>query len=76
MHAVRCLECGETRWSLFSGTFEHLLAEPCQVCGGETVIERRRPGTAPRRQFIERRDRGPSPNVLAGSGSSRSGSEV
>jgi hypothetical protein len=75
MDAVRCLKCGETRWSLFSGTLEHLLSEPCQVCGGETVIERRRPGTSPRRQFVERRDRR-FPNTLAGVGSSpRSESE-
>jgi hypothetical protein len=63
MKAVRCLRCGETRWSLFNGTFERLLAEPCQICGGETVVERRRPGTMPRRQFIERRDRGSFPTM-------------
>jgi hypothetical protein len=55
--AVRCLKCGETRWSLFSGSFEHLLAEPCQICGGETVVERRRPGTSLRKPLVERRDR-------------------
>ncbi len=56
MEAVRCLRCGETRWSLFSGSFQRLLDEPCQACGGETVIERRRPGTGARRPFVERRD--------------------
>jgi hypothetical protein len=57
MDAVRCLRCGETRWSLFSGSFKRLLDEPCQACGGETVIERRRPGSGARRPFVERRDR-------------------
>ena len=45
MRAVRCVECGETRWSLFQGTFANLLAKPCPACGGETVPERRQPGT-------------------------------
>jgi hypothetical protein len=56
MHAVRCLECGATRWALASKTFEHLLNEPCEVCGGETVVERRRPGTGAAKPFVERRD--------------------
>jgi hypothetical protein len=54
--AVRCLECGATRWTMFGATFEHLLDEPCEVCGGETVVERRRPGTGARRVTLERRD--------------------
>jgi hypothetical protein len=56
MDAVRCLSCGETRWALFSGTYENLLAEPCPACGGEMVAERRRPGTSGRRPPVERRD--------------------
>jgi hypothetical protein len=56
MDAVRCLECGATRWALFGETFEHLLREPCEVCGGETVVERRRPGTGAAKPFVERRD--------------------
>jgi hypothetical protein len=36
---------------------EHLLDEPCEVCGGRTVVERRRPGTGVARPFMERRDR-------------------
>jgi hypothetical protein len=56
MDAVRCLECGATRWALFGVTFERLLHEPCQVCGGETVVERRRPGTGAATPFVERRD--------------------
>jgi hypothetical protein len=70
MQAVRCLKCGETRWSLFSGSFEHLLSEPCQVCGGETVVERRRPGTSLREPMIERRDRRSYP-TLVGTGAGR-----
>jgi hypothetical protein len=54
--AVRCLECGATRWTMFGATFEHLLDEPCEVCGGKTVAERRRPGTGAARPFMERRD--------------------
>jgi hypothetical protein len=54
--AVRCLECGATRWTMFGATLEHLLDEPCEVCGGTTVVERRRPGTGARRPLPERRD--------------------
>jgi len=56
MDAVRCKECGETRWSLFSGSVAHLLAEPCRACGGETLVERRRPRGKSRAPLIERRD--------------------
>jgi len=63
VYAVRCLTCGETRWSLFAGSLEHVLEEPCPACGGETVAERRRPGNFPRKQVLERRER------LVGSGS-------
>ena len=56
MDAVRCLECGATRWALFGQSFEHLLGEPCEACGGETVVERRRPGTGAAKPFVERRD--------------------
>jgi hypothetical protein len=41
---------------MFGAKLEHLLGEPCQVCGGETVVERRRPGTGARKVFLERRD--------------------
>ena len=54
--AVRCLECGATRWTMFGASVEQLLDEPCEVCGGETVVERRRPGTGARKAFLERRD--------------------
>ena len=41
---------------MFGASFEQLLDEPCEVCGGETVVERRRPGTGARTVFLERRD--------------------
>jgi hypothetical protein len=41
---------------MFGAKLEHLLGEPCEVCGGETVLERRRPGTGARKVFLERRD--------------------
>jgi hypothetical protein len=31
------------------------LESPCELCGGETVIERRRPGAGPETLRIERR---------------------
>jgi hypothetical protein len=56
MEAVRCLHCGETRWSLFRKAQGRKADEPCAACGGPTVVERRRPGAAPRMPFVERRD--------------------
>jgi hypothetical protein len=55
MEAVRCTECGETRWSLFPGSLEHALETPCELCGGETRVERRRPGAGPAHLDVERR---------------------
>jgi len=55
MEAVRCAQCGETRWSLFPGSLAHALEAPCELCGGETVIERRRPGAGPDQLDVERR---------------------
>jgi hypothetical protein len=55
MEAVRCTECGETRWSLFPGSMSHALDEPCELCGGETMLERRRPGAGPPHLMVERR---------------------
>jgi len=55
MEAVRCTHCGETRWSLFPGSLAHALEAPCELCGGETVIERRRPGAGPLKLEVERR---------------------
>ena len=55
MEAVRCKQCGETRWSLFPGSLAHALEAPCELCGGETVLERRRPGAGPDQLDVERR---------------------
>ena len=57
MEAVRCTRCGETRWSLFPSTVERALALPCELCGGPTVLERRRPGTGHGFLPAERRSR-------------------
>ncbi len=56
MDAVRCVKCGETRWTLFSGSLARLLGERCRWCGGEMVVERRRPGTSGHTLVVERRD--------------------
>jgi hypothetical protein len=60
LQAVRCTECGETRWSLFS-SLDKALSHPCEMCGGETEPERRRPGSGPREFPLasERRGAGP-----------------
>ena len=41
---------------MFGATFEHLLDEPCEVCGGETSWSGGGPGTGARKVFLERRD--------------------
>jgi hypothetical protein len=57
MDAVRCLQCGATRWSIRPGTLQLLLAERCEDCGGPVVRERRRPGAQRGAPPAERRDR-------------------
>jgi hypothetical protein len=52
LQAVRCTECGDARWSLFSTANP---AKPCELCGGEMKVERRVPGAGPRRLQRERR---------------------
>jgi hypothetical protein len=64
MEAVRCLKCGETRWTLFRAQVKRPPNRPCEACGGPTVIERRHPGASPRPPFTERRDSTP-PSGLA-----------
>ena len=70
MDAVRCTQCGETRWSLVPGSQAHALQTPCELCGGETMIERRRPGAGPVRLAVERR-RSAMADRIAGADSSR-----
>ncbi len=55
MEAVRCTECGETRWSMLPGSLASALESPCELCGAETVVERRRPGQGPVHLDVERR---------------------
>jgi hypothetical protein len=52
LQAVRCTECGDARWSLFSSADP---AQPCELCGGEMRVERRMPGSGPRKLLRERR---------------------
>jgi hypothetical protein len=52
LQAVRCTECGDARWSLFSTANP---AKPCELCGGEMRVERRVPGAGPRKLSRERR---------------------
>jgi hypothetical protein len=56
MDAVRCLQCGETRWTFRPGSLARLLAEPCESCGGPVVRERRKPGATRGRVRVERRE--------------------
>ena len=52
LQAVRCTECGDARWSLFSSADP---AQPCELCGGPRMVERRMPGSGPRTLLRERR---------------------
>jgi hypothetical protein len=52
LQAVRCTECGDARWSLFSSAD---VGQPCELCGGEMKVERRSPGSGPRTLIRERR---------------------
>ena len=61
LQAVRCTECGDARWSLFSSADP---AKPCELCGGEMKLERRMPGSGPRRLLRERR--AVAPHALTG----------
>jgi hypothetical protein len=52
LQAVRCTECGDSRWSPFSTANPD---KPCALCGGEMRVERRMPGSGPRVLRRERR---------------------
>jgi hypothetical protein len=56
LRAVRCTQCGDARWSLFSAADPE---RPCDLCGGEMRLERRSPGSGPRKLVRERRSGGP-----------------
>jgi hypothetical protein len=68
MDAVRCLDCGGTRWTFLAGSLARLLSEPCETCGGEVVLERRRPGARRARAVVERRQAERSAVTLARAG--------
>ena len=44
LKAVRCTECGDARWCLFSIADP---ARPCELCGGAMKVERRTGPRAP-----------------------------
>jgi ribosomal protein S27E len=56
LKAVRCTECGDARWCLFTTADP---TSPCELCGGEMKVERRTPGGGPRQLLRERRDAAP-----------------
>ena len=56
MHAFRCRECGDTRWSLLGSPKPAADQGPCQMCGGEMVTERRTPTVGTRTKRDERRE--------------------
>jgi rRNA maturation endonuclease Nob1 len=56
LQAVRCTQCGDARWSLFSSADP---AKPCELCGGEMKPERRMPGSGPSTLSRERRSAPP-----------------
>jgi ribosomal protein S27E len=56
LKAVRCTNCGDARWCLFTTADPE---RPCDLCGGEMKIERRSPGGGPRKLLHERRSGGP-----------------
>jgi hypothetical protein len=57
MDALRCKECGDTRWSLsgFGPRTAQLMSARCELCGGHMVVERRRPNHGPLHLPDERR---------------------
>jgi len=68
LKAVRCTECGDTRWCLFSTADP---ASPCELCGGVMMVERRTPGGGPRQLLRERRSA--RPGEMPGSRASLTG---
>ena len=54
MDAMRCTECGDTRWSITG--FGTARPRTCELCGGRLVPERRHPSQGPGQLTRERRD--------------------
>lgn len=65
MDAIRCLDCGDVRWSLMGLKGR---AGKCTMCGGEMVPERRRPAAGARLRRGERRDLFPARESAGGGG--------
>ena len=56
MFGMRCMECGEVRWSILAAA-EHPEDGRCDACGKPLSVERRRPGRRlVKRPGQERRD--------------------
>jgi hypothetical protein len=57
MDALRCEDCGDTRWSLtgFAPRTAQMMRERCELCDGQMVVERRRPNHGPLHLVHERR---------------------
>jgi hypothetical protein len=60
MDAMRCKQCGDVRWS-FTG-LRGREQKTCELCGGETVPERRQPHRGPSTLGDERRTAAITPN--------------
>lgn len=57
MVGMRCVDCGEVRWSILPRKGER--REQCPACGAQMVAERRQPGRRAARRPVERRDAAP-----------------
>jgi hypothetical protein len=53
MDAMRCKDCGDVRWSFMGLKSRHKAR--CELCGGVTLPERRRPHRGPIEPQRERR---------------------
>ena len=54
MQGLHCPDCGATLWRLLPPAPD--ANRTCQICGGEMVAERRRPGRGPATLVAERRE--------------------
>jgi hypothetical protein len=63
MQGLHCPDCGATRWHLLP--IAPAANRTCQVCGGEMLTERRRPGRGPATLVTERRQAPPLPTTTA-----------
>jgi hypothetical protein len=66
MEAIRCKDCGDVRWSFFGRGRDE--PERCSLCGGEMVVERRKPHSEPSNAPTERRGGKPERTASTGFG--------